>query len=55
MLMLISTVVSGVLLLVLAVSYFKTVQAIREDDVNDAMARAQRMKNKRASAPLAGG
>lgn len=51
--MLISMVFAGVLMVVLAVLYFKTIRAIERDDINEAMARAQRLKNKRASSPLA--
>ena len=52
--MLISMLVLGVLMVVLGVLYFKTVQDIEQDDINEAMARAQRFKNKRASNQWAG-
>lgn len=54
MLMLISMVVSGVLMAVLAVLYFKTVRSIEQDDIHEAKARAERLKNKRASNEWAG-
>jgi hypothetical protein len=54
MLMLISMVVSGILMVALAVLYFKTIRAIERDDINEAMARAQRLKSRRTSSPLAG-
>lgn len=47
-------IISGVSLLVLGVLYFKTAQDIERDDINEAVARAQRFKNKRASNELAG-
>ncbi len=42
-------VVSGVLTVVLAYFYFKTIRSIEQDDINEAMALAQRQKNKRLS------
>lgn len=51
--MLISMVVAAVLILALAVMYFKTIKAIELDDIKEAMARAQRVKNKRLSNSLA--
>lgn len=53
MLMWISLVVSGALMVVLAFLYFKTVRSIEQDEANEAMALAQRQKNKRIAHRLA--
>ncbi len=52
--MLISMLVLGVLMVVLAVLYFKTVHEIERDDIHEAMARAERLRNKRAANHYAG-
>jgi hypothetical protein len=52
--MLISMLVLGVLMVILGVLYFKTVQEIERDDIHDALARAERLKNKRAANTYAG-
>lgn len=52
--MLTLSVFAIILMLGLGVLYFKTVQDIEQDDINEAMARAQRFKNKRASNQWAG-
>jgi hypothetical protein len=44
----------GVLMVILGVLYFKTVQDIERDDIHEAMARAERLKNKRAANTYAG-
>ncbi len=53
MLMLISVAITCILMLFLAFLYFKTAQAIEREDINDAITRFQRVKNKNESAPLA--
>jgi hypothetical protein len=52
--MLISMLVLGVSMVGLGVLYFKTVQEIKRDDIHDAMARAERLKIKRAANAYAG-
>ena len=52
--MLISMLLLGVLMVFLGVLYFKTVQDIERDDIHEAMARAERLKNKRAANTYAG-
>jgi hypothetical protein len=52
--MLISMLALGVLMVVLGVLYFKTVQEIERDDIHEARARVERLKNKRAANHYAG-
>jgi mannitol-specific phosphotransferase system IIBC component len=52
--MLISMIVAVVISLVLGVLYFKTLNDIKRDDIQDAMDRAQRLKNKRNHKDLVG-
>ena len=52
--MLMLTVFAIILMLGLGVLYFKTVQDIERDDIHEAMARAERLKNKRAANTYAG-
>lgn len=52
--MLILMLLLGVLMVFLGVLYFKTVQDIERDDIHEAMARAERLKNKRAANTYAG-
>jgi hypothetical protein len=47
--MLISMFVLVVLMVILGVLYFKTVKEIERDDIHEAMARAERLRNKRAN------
>jgi hypothetical protein len=50
----VSMFVLGVLMVILGVLYVKTVQEIERDDIHESMARAERLKNKRAHNPYAG-
>ncbi|WP_194945345.1 hypothetical protein [Limnohabitans sp. DM1] len=52
--MLISLIVAVVVSLVLGVLYFKTLNDIKRDDLEDAMERAQRLKNKKSNKDLVG-
>ncbi len=52
--MLISLIVAVVVSLVLGVLYFKTLNDIKRDDLEDAMERAQRLKNKKSNKVLVG-
>lgn len=50
----VSMFVLAVLMVILGVLYVKTVQEIERDDIHEAMARAERLRNKRANNPYAG-
>lgn len=50
----VSVVIFGFLTLILGVLYVKTVRAIEQDDINEAIARAERLRNKRLSNGFAG-
>ena len=52
--MLISMIVAGVVSVVLGVLYFKTLNDIKRDDLEEAMERARRLKNKNSHKDLVG-
>ena len=50
----VSIFVLGLLIVIFGVSYFQMLRAIEQDDINEAITRVERLKNKRMSSELAG-